>query len=182
MEQSPGSDLRAALERVAVHERSIQKTWMNRVLQAIGPTTGFVAIYRRLGPKIDPWLHRKTGGRISARVYGFPGLLLYTTGAKTGAKRTSPLFYVRDGDDFAVVGTNFGTEHHPAWTGNLLKNKEAEILVGKETIAVTTELADKATFTRLWPKFRAMYGGYDVYLQKLTHREPRMFLLHPKTR
>jgi len=64
----------------------------------------------------------------------------------------------------------------------LLKNGDARSLVGEETIAVDAELADKATFTRLWPKFGAMYGGYDVYSKSLTHREPRMFLLHPKIR
>jgi deazaflavin-dependent oxidoreductase (nitroreductase family) len=182
MDSASTGDLRATLDRVAAYEREMRRTFLNRVLQVIGPMPWFVAIYRRLGPKIDPWLMRVTKGRIATKVYGFPTLLLNTVGAKSGQKRVSPLFYVRDGDAFVVVGTNFGTEHHPAWTNNVLKNPHAEIAVGQETIAVTSELADESTFARLWPKFSAVYGGYDVYLAKLTHRTPRMFVFAPTTR
>jgi deazaflavin-dependent oxidoreductase (nitroreductase family) len=182
MQQGSNNDMRAALDRVALYERGMQKTWMQRLLQAIGPTRGFAFVYRRLGPKVDPWLLRSTGGQIATKLYGFPTLLLNTTGAKTGKTRVSPLLYVRDGDDFVVVGTNFGTEHHPAWTGNLLKCPQAGIVVGKETIDVTAELVDERAFERLWPKFTAVYRGYDVYRARLTGREARMFLLHPTAR
>jgi deazaflavin-dependent oxidoreductase (nitroreductase family) len=174
-----GPEVRAALARIAVYEEGVRTTWMHRFFQAIGPTRGFSAVYRRLGPIVDPWLLRVSRGRIASRVYGFPALLLATTGAKTGARRTSPLLYVRDGDGFVVVGTNFGTESHPAWTGNLLKTPAAEIVVAGETIAVTAQLCDEAAFERLWPKFSGMYKGYDVYLARLTHRRPRMFSLRP---
>jgi deazaflavin-dependent oxidoreductase (nitroreductase family) len=143
---------------------------------------GFIAIYRRVGPKIDPWLLKVTGGRIATRLYGFPTLVLFTTGAKSGQRRQTPLFYVRDGDAFAIVGTNFGTEHHPAWTNNLTKTPAAEIAVGQESLAVDAKLADDATFERLWPKFSAIYGGYDAYLERLTHRKPRMFVMQPRAR
>jgi deazaflavin-dependent oxidoreductase (nitroreductase family) len=182
MEREPSAQLRAALDRIGVYERSIQETWIHRIFQAIGPTRGFSAVYRRLGPKLDPWLLRVTDGRIATRLYGFPTLLLITTGAKTGKKRSSPLLYVRDADNFGVVGTNFGTEHHPAWTGNLLKTPEAEIVVGKDTIGVTAALCDKAIFDRLWPAFTTVYPGYDAYLARLTKRAPRMFLLRPTAR
>ena len=174
--------LRATLDRIADHERGIRQTWLHRFFQAIGPTRAFSEVYRRLGPRIDPWLIRKTGGRIASRVYGFPTLLLVTTGAKTGVRRTSPLLYVRDGDDFVVVGTNFGTENHPAWTGNLLKTPDAEIAVGTEMLAVAARLCDEASFARLWPRFGALYRGYDAYLARLTDRHPRMFVLRPTSR
>lgn len=181
-ESTPPTGLRAQLERVAAYEAGLRRTPLNRLLQRLGPTRPFVAVYRRLGPRIDPWLVRRTGGRIATRVYGFPALLLVTTGARSGLRRTSPLFYVRDGDDFVVVGTNFGTEHHPAWTTNLLRRPEAEIEVGGETLAVRAELVDPAGFERLWPRFRAVYGGYDTYLERLTDRTPRMFRLRPVPR
>ncbi len=180
MRQQANGQLRAALDRVAAYERSIQKTWIHHAFQLVGPTRAFAAVYRRLGPKVDPWLMRTTRGRITSRLYGFPALLLITIGAKTGKERTSPLLYVRDGEDFVIVGTNFGTEHHPAWTGNLLKTPEARIVIGEETIAVTAELCDGATLERLWPKFTSVYGGYDAYRARLTRRTPRMFRLHPR--
>jgi len=181
-QRGDGAELRAQLERVAAYEAGLRRTPLNRLLQRLGPTRPFIAVYRRLGPRIDPWLVRRTGGRIATRVYGFPALLLVTTGARSGQRRTSPLLYVRDGDDFLVVGTNFGTEHHPAWTTNLLHDPEAEIVVGDQTLAVTAELVDPAGFERLWPRFRAVYGGYETYRRRLTSRTPRMFRLRPTLR
>jgi deazaflavin-dependent oxidoreductase (nitroreductase family) len=175
-------DLSAALDRIAVLERGRRETFMHRVLQRIGPTRPFVAVYRRLGPLVDPWLLRRSGGRIATQVYGFPALLLLTTGAKTGRERRSPLIYARDGDAFLVVGTNFGTRDHPGWTANLLKNPEAAILVGEDTLPVRAELLDAAEFERNFPKFSAVYGGYDTYLKRLEHRTPRMFRLSPVAR
>ncbi len=172
-------DLDAALSRVAAREAATRSTWTNRLLRKIGPTRPFIAVYRRLGPVIDPWLMRITGGRIATHVYGFPALLLITTGAKSGLSRTSPLLYARDRDAFVIVGTNFGTEHHPAWTGNLLKTPAAKIVVGSDTLDVIAEQVDDATFQRLWPRFTAVYPGYDDYLKRLTHRTPRMFRLQP---
>jgi deazaflavin-dependent oxidoreductase (nitroreductase family) len=175
-------ELREALDRIAHRERDTRSTWVNRILRAIGPTRPFVALYRRLGPKIDPWLMRTTGGRIATHVYGFPALLLTSIGAKSGAKRTSPLLYARDGDDFLIVGTNFGTEHHPAWTKNLLKTSDAQIVVGDDTLDVRAEPVDEATFRRVWQRFTSVYPGYDAYLVRLTHRTPRMFRLRPIAR
>lgn len=171
--------LRQALARIAAGEAATRGTLMTRMLAKVGPTKPFIAVYRRLGPKIDPWLMRTTGGRIATHVYGFPALLLITTGAKTGQSRTSPLLYARDGDDFLVVGTNFGTEHHPAWTSNLLKTPTARIAIGHDTLDVRAQQVDEATFQRIWPRFTAVYPGYDDYLKRLTHRTPRMFRLEP---
>lgn len=175
-------ELSASLQRIAAEEAEIRPTWVNRLLRAIGPTRPFAAVYRRFGPLVDPWLMRVSGGRIATRIYGFPALLLVTTGARSGLPRTSPLLYTRDGDDFVIVGTNFGTEHHPAWTYNLLKQPRAEITVGSETLPVTAELVDDATYEQVWTRFSAMYGGYDAYRKRLTHRKPRLFRLRPSVR
>jgi deazaflavin-dependent oxidoreductase (nitroreductase family) len=148
----------------------------------IGPTRPFAAFYRRFGPVVDPWMLRATGGRIATKIYGLPVLLLLSVGAKSGLKRTSPLLYARDGDDFVIVGTNFGTKNHPGWTANLLKDPEAEIVVGEDTLAVTAALVDEESFKELWSRFVTIYGGYEAYLKRLTNRTPRMFRLAPHPR
>jgi deazaflavin-dependent oxidoreductase (nitroreductase family) len=121
----------------------------------------------------------KSQGRVFTRIYGIPILLLDTTGARSGLQRTSPLLYLRDRDDFVVVGTNFGQRHHPAWTTNLLAHPDAEIEVGPARLAVTAELADQRAWEQLWPRFCAVYPGYANYLDRCGNRVPRMFLLHP---
>ena len=171
-------DTRAArLERVAECEVARRATPVTRLLSAVGKTRGFARVYRVLGPAVDPWILRRSKGWIASRVYGLPALLLTTVGRRSGQPRVSPLLYVRDGDDFVVVGTNFGQHHQPAWTANLLARPEAEIEVGPERLAVKAEPADAPTWERLWPRFVAVYPGYASYLGRTGGRTPRMFVL-----
>lgn len=172
-------DVGARLERVSEFEAARRSTPVTRLLVAVGKTRGFARLYRVLGPAIDPWILRTSNGRFVSRVYGLPALLLTTLGRRSGEPRVSPLLYVRDGDDFVVVGTNFGQHHHPGWTANLLARPEAEIEVGPVRLSVTAELADGATWDRLWPRFVSIYPGYASYLGRSGGRTPRMFLLRP---
>jgi deazaflavin-dependent oxidoreductase (nitroreductase family) len=176
--ESPTPEIREKLDRIAAHERLLSKTWLNSFLQVIGSTRWFAWLYSRFGPALDRRLLRSKG-KVISRMYGLPTLLLVTTGARSGQKRESPLLYVRDGDSFVIVGTNFGGKPHPAWTANLHKTPAAQIVVYDETLDVTAELADEATWQRLWPRFSAVYRGYDAYLKRLTDRTPRMFVLRP---
>jgi deazaflavin-dependent oxidoreductase (nitroreductase family) len=180
MTPTDGSSLDDKLQRVAAHERGLRETPVTRVLRRAGRTRAFAAFYRRYGPKADPWLMRKTQGRIVSRFFGLPALLLTSTGARSGLPRVMPLIYLRDRNDFVVVGTNFGQLHHPGWTANLLAQPDAAVEVGPERLTVTAELVDPATWERLWPRFVAIYPGYADYLTRCGGRTPRMFLLRPR--
>lgn len=173
------SDLRARLSRVGEYEKTVHHTPVTTMLRSVGRTSAFSSLYRRVGPKLDPWLMRRSGGRTITRLYGLPALLLDTTGAKSGLARTSPLLYLRDNEDFVVVGTNFGQFHHPAWTTNLLAHPEAHVEIGPVRIAVVAKLADQGTWEKNWARFCALYPGYANYLERCGDRIPRMFLLHP---
>jgi deazaflavin-dependent oxidoreductase (nitroreductase family) len=168
-----------ALQRIAEYESTVRPgplTWMLRVM---GRWRAFSWFYRRVGPRIDPWLMKRWQGRLVARVYGVPVLLLGTRGAKTGLPRSTPLLYLRDGDDFLVVGTNFGQAHHPAWTGNLLASPEGSVEVAATRVEVTAELVDEQTFGAHFPRFVEVYPGYALYIER-SGRSPRMFRLRPK--
>ncbi|WP_433567095.1 nitroreductase/quinone reductase family protein [Nocardia sp. CA-151230] len=58
-------------------------------------------------------------------------VLLNTIGCKSGQRRTSPLVYLRDGDRLVVLGSNFGQDHHPVWTSNLLAQSEATVTMAR---------------------------------------------------
>jgi len=62
-----------------------------------------------------------------------PVLMLTTTGRRSGAPRTTPLLYAQDGEDLVIVGSNWGQQHHPAWSANLLAHPEAEVQVGRHS-------------------------------------------------
>jgi len=176
---TPDEDLAARLAQVAQFEKSVRPGPVTRLLRSLGTTAGFAFVYRRIGPIIDPRIAHIRGGRFMAKLYGFPALLLHTTGAKSGQPRTSPLLYVRDGDDFAVIGTSFGQPRHPGWTANLRAHPQASVEIAGITVSVEAAEVDETTWTRLFPQFVAIYPGYENYLVRRGGLTPRMYLLHP---
>ena len=77
-------------------------------------------------------LYKATGGRLGHTIPGVPGkmLLLDHVGAKSGTERTSPLLYVRDGEDLVVVASKGGFPKNPAWYHNLMANPDTTVQVG----------------------------------------------------
>jgi len=171
-------DLQTKLAALAEHESRVQSGPLTRLMRRLGQTSQFAAVYRRVGPVIDPRIAHLRQGRVMAKVYGFPVLLLHSTGAKSGQARTSPLLYVRDGDDLMLLGTNFGQPKHPAWTANLLAHPKAAVEIGPVRLLVVAELVDRETWQRIFPSFVAVYPGYANYLERRGEElAPRMFRL-----
>lgn len=84
---------------------------------------------------------------------GTPVLLLTTTGRRTGAARTVPLMYVRDGDRFIVVGSNFAApDRDPAWWLNLKAHPVATVQLGKREQRVRARRLEEGAATELWPR------------------------------
>ena len=97
-------------------------------------------VVRTLTP-LDRYVIARTRGRYTALgPLGAPTMLLTTTGAVTGQTRTTPLLFARDGDNLLVAGSNFGQEHHPAWSKNLIVHPDATATVGGKAVPVTAEL------------------------------------------
>jgi deazaflavin-dependent oxidoreductase (nitroreductase family) len=165
------------LALIASYEAIRQHGLLPRLIRWAGQFAAFAFVYRRIGPRFDPWLLRQSDGRLQAYI-GMPALLLTAKGAKSGQPRTSPLLYVRDGDDFVVVGTNFGQAHHPAWTNNLVAHPRASLRIGAAQMEIDTALVSDAEFTQFWPHFVEVYPGYAGYLER-SGRHPRMFRLKP---
>lgn len=164
-----------ALRQIASYEASVKPTLITYLLRWVGRTKAFAFFYRQFGPRLDRFLMRRTG--LVGKLYGLPALLITTTGARSGQARTQPLLYIRDVDDFLVLGTNFGQLHHPAWTANLLAHPEAFIEVGGVKVPVRGELVEEAAWQRHFERFAAVYPGYRDYLTRCGDRTPRMFRL-----
>jgi deazaflavin-dependent oxidoreductase (nitroreductase family) len=109
---------------------------------------------------------------------GAPTMLLETIGRKSGATRVSPLLFARDGDTVIVVGSNFGQEHHPAWTGNLLANPEAIAVVRGRRIPVSARLLEGEEAQTAYRMMVEIADVYRVYRGR-TDRDIRVFRLTP---
>ena len=104
-----------------------------------------------------------------------PTLLLTTTGRKSGQQRTSALSYLREGNRLLVLGSNFGQEHHPGWSSNLLAEPDATVAISGAEIPVTATLLSGDERERGIQRFLA-YPMYQAYRTR-TDRELRLFAL-----
>ena len=115
-------------------------------------------------------LYRATGGRAGGRIWGLSILLLTTTGRKTGKPRTTPLCFLRDGDDVVVVASNGGMDWFPSWWLNLRNEPRATVQVGRARWAVKAREATPEERARLWAELTAIAPGYLGYARR-TRRE-----------
>jgi deazaflavin-dependent oxidoreductase (nitroreductase family) len=123
-------------------------------------------------------LGRLTGGRVVA-LGMLPSMLLTTTGRRTGQPRTQPLLYVRDGDGYVVIGSNWGQPHQPAWALNLVAEPRAVVTLGGRQIPVRAACAAGEERERLLGLLLAMWPAYETYRQRAGDRELMVFRLTP---
>ncbi len=134
---------------------------------------------RRVASRIDPWIYRRTQGLLSSTIVPtMPQLVLTTKGRCSGAEHEAQLAYVRDGQDFIVVASNFGLPWHPHWCENLLASAGAQILVGAKELPVNAEVIRNPEKGDLWPRLDAVAPQLHAYRRR-TSRDIRMFRLKP---
>ena len=125
-------------------------------------------------------VYQRTNGRIGHRHPGLPPMLLLDhVGARSGAKYTSPLVYVRDGTDYVIVASKGGYPKHPGWYHNLVAHPDTTIQVGSQHLDVRARVASPAERARLWPMAVKTYRGYTGY-QERAGREIPLVVLSPR--
>ncbi|MEV5968987.1 nitroreductase/quinone reductase family protein [Streptomyces sp. NPDC051921] len=124
---------------------------------------------------------RTNAGRLGGPFEGWVLLLLTTTGARSGKPHTTPLGFVRDegdgedGERLLVTGSAGGSDRHPDWYRNVLRNPQvtAEIPgadgAGVETWQATAVAATGSERDALFAKVVSVAPGYADY-QKATDR------------
>ena len=122
------------------------------------------------------FLYRLTGGMIGGRVGKSPVLLLTTIGRKSGKEYTTPLFYLAEGNRFALVASNRGTGKLPNWWLNMRDTLTAHIQVGSRKLAVTAKQAEPEERQRLWPRLVAQYADYENYQKQTPYDIPVVIL------
>ena len=136
---------------------------------------------QRIFTGMHTFLYRLSGGKLGGKMFNSPVLLLNTIGRKTGQPRTTPLLYLKDGDNVILVASDGGAPKHPVWWLNLQAKPDAEVEIGRDKLRVTAREANAEERSRLWPLLVDMYGGYADY-QKKTTREIPVIILQPQNR
>lgn len=152
---------------------------VHSLTRRLGRTRWFARAGRAVSG-LDRRLQKATRGRVS--VLGkptLPQLILTTTGRTSGEPREAVLLYAVDGDGWVLIGSNWGQEHHPAWSGNLLANPSAAVTIAGVTTPVTASLASDDERTRLLPALLEVWPAYETYASRAADRELRVFRLAP---
>jgi len=107
-------------------------------------------------------------------------LLLTTTGARSGVKRTTPLMYHRDGERYVVVASKAGAPDNPAWYHNLKAQPMASVEVatasGTETFQVRADEVRGEERERIWAERVAIAPGFQEYQRRTSRRIPVIVL------
>ena len=101
-----------------------------------------------------------------------PLLLLTTTGAKSGKRRTTPMMYIPDGDRLLVIASNIGAPNHTDWYYNLVAHPEVTVEVGTKTYDATAIVTQGAERQQLWTRIVAQYPFFADHQAKTTRQIP----------
>jgi deazaflavin-dependent oxidoreductase (nitroreductase family) len=149
-----------------------------RLISRFGATRLGSWTIRTLMPVDRRLLVRSRGRRTLLGPIGAPIMLLETTGRKSGETRVNPLLFARDGESVIVVGSNFGQQHHPAWTANLLADPHAVAVVRGQRIPVTATHLEGEEAEAAYLKMVEITATYSAYRGR-TDRQIRVFRLTP---
>lgn len=120
-----------------------------------------------------------TRGRFPTSVAGMQPVELYTTGRKSGRRRstllTAPICEERR---VVLVASKGGHRDHPQWYKNLVANPEVELVINGSTRAMRARTATPEEKSALWPTIVARYSRYADY-QRNTDRDIPVVICEP---
>lgn len=93
-----------------------------------------------------------------------PTLLLEHVGRRTGTLFTTPLLYLRDGDNLVVVASQGGLPTDPQWYLNLMARPITSVrLRGEGVRKVHARTASEEERAALWPRLVDLYADFAKY-------------------
>ncbi len=113
---------------------------------------------------------------------GLPVVILTSTGAKSGLPRRVPLLCIQDDSDpnkIAVIATNWGQSHYPAWYYNLKANPQATGSINGRKGSYIAHEAEGDEYDKFWQLAENTYMGYPQYKKRITNRRIPIMVLTP---
>lgn len=100
---------------------------------------------------------RQNGGRVGAEFEGADLLLLTTTGARTGQRRTVPLGYRIKGGRYHIMNGSilYGASKRSGWYHNLRANPHAIVEVDSDTFDVSARVLEGDERLVIWKLFES---------------------------
>ena len=70
-------------------------------------------LFSEIAARIDPWLMRRSAGRVNLAAGPLPIVLLTVRGRAHGRRADVPLVYFTDGDEVVLIASSFGRPRYP---------------------------------------------------------------------
>ncbi len=132
--------------------------------------------FERWFTRIHPRIYVATRGWIGHRLGWYPSLLLETTGRRSGNTRRAVLPYLRRGDEYLVVASNFGGDEPPHWLLNLQADPDVVVRIRRKRFGARAEAVfpGDGDYQRLWRTVtkEGRRGPYDRYSEQTTRPIP----------
>ena len=136
-------------------------------------------LFARVLHHVDRPVYRLTRGRhtFASLVSGLPVVMLTTTGARSGLPRSVPVLGLPTPGGVAVIASNFGQRHHPAWYHNLRAKLEGQVAIDGARHRFRAHEAAGEERARIWQQGLQVYPGWSQYERRASNREICVFVL-----
>ena len=140
--------------------------------------------FSRYAHHFDKFVYKLSGKRttLTGILTGLPVLVLTTTGAKNGLPRTLPLLVMRDPHNpevLALIASNWGQPHHPAWYFNLKANPRASGVIHGQRASYLAHETQGEEYNHYWNLACEIYPGYALYKERAGERHIPIMILVP---
>jgi deazaflavin-dependent oxidoreductase (nitroreductase family) len=115
---------------------------------------------------------RTNAGQVTGIFAGAPLVLITTTGAKSGRKRTTPIVYTTDGDDVVIIASKGGAPTSPDWFHNLVANPDVTVELPNEKFEARARVAEEPERERLYRAQAALMPNFSEYEKATTRQIP----------
>ena len=143
----------------------------------IASTSWASLLNARVFPHLDRLVFKLSRKRYTAlsMMSGLPLVMVHTIGAKSGIQRTIPLMCIRihhSDLEFAIIASNWGKHHLPAWYYNLKANPQVDCTIRGETRPYLASEATGEDYRSYWQMATQIYVGYSQYKRRAGRHIP----------
>jgi deazaflavin-dependent oxidoreductase (nitroreductase family) len=119
---------------------------------------------------------RANGGQVTGMFAGAPLVLVTTTGAKSGRRRTTPIVFTTDGDNVVIIASKGGAPTSPDWFHNLVANPDVTVELPNEKFEARARVAEEPERDRLFRAQAALMPNFAEYEKATTRKIPVVVL------
>jgi deazaflavin-dependent oxidoreductase (nitroreductase family) len=140
---------------------------ISEMIHLLGATRLGVWTIKHLVSPFQRWIFRKTGGKFLSNLGADRNVLLLTTkGRRTGKDRTTPVFYIRDGDSVVICNVKPEFERTNPWVINLRNNPFAQLQIKQDTAEYQAREATGRDIDRLWPRLTKLWPAFQAHYER----------------